>query len=138
MGHLLKRFFLDQLTRMFPNLQKINLTNIVTVLDIAVVVAEYCPRLDTMIWNTTTTSSNFILADGGYFDPFHNLKEITLDNRCFVFNSNQRRDMADRTNTTEFLFHKFIRNVASLTYFRSDLTPENIAILQLERPEMVF
>lgn len=33
---------------------------------------------------------------------------------------------------------KFVRNVPSLTYFRSDLTPENIAILQSERPEMVF
>ena len=47
-------------------------------------------------------------------------------------------------NVTDYPFYrtlpqhvlmKFVRNVPSLTYFRSDLTP---AILQSERPTMVF
>lgn len=33
---------------------------------------------------------------------------------------------------------KFVRNAPKLKWFRSDLTPENIAILQEERPEIVF
>ena len=165
--------FLELLTIMFPNLRKINLTNIR--LHHNTNLANFCPHLETIIWKTTTRCGGYcVRADGGYFASFHNLKDITLDNRCFFFNSNQRRDMADRTNTTKFLFHKcirnntklarvsmknvcfnvsgrhydrttpqhvfmkFVRNVPSLTYFRSDLTPENIAILQLERPAMVF
>ena len=164
--------FVEQLTIMFPNLRKINLTNI----RLSTNLANFCPHLETFICNITTECRGYFhLVDGGYFAPFHNLKEITLDNRCFFFNLNQRRDMADRTNTTEFLFHKcirnntklarvsmknvgykmrgdrlfnrtlpqrvlmkFVRNVPSLTYFRSDLSAENIAILQLERPEIVF
>lgn len=33
---------------------------------------------------------------------------------------------------------KFVRNTPSLRWFRSDLSPENIAILQAERPEVTF
>jgi hypothetical protein len=33
---------------------------------------------------------------------------------------------------------KFVRNTPSLRWFRSDLSPENVAILQAERPEVTF
>ena len=158
--------FVFQLLTMFPNLRKINVTNILFFsMDL---VAEYCPHLETIIWDHTENDGH-LDADGKCFATFHNLKEITLDNCCFYFYS-QLRAMADMTNNNVFLFHKcipnnpmlarvsmknatdyiknktlpqhvlmkFVRNVPSLTYFRSDLTPENIAILQLERPGMVF
>ena len=161
--------FVFQLLTMFPNLRKINLTNIL--LGSMDLVAKYCPHLETIIWNHTDAIPSIVAsADGDCFAPFHNLKEITLDNRYFYIKSQFRASMADTTNNNVFLFHhcvsnnpmlarvsmknvtdyhsnktlpqrvlmKFVRNVPSLTYFRSDLTPENIAILQLERPEMVF
>ena len=157
--------FLMRLMIMFPNLRKINLSNIGLIM---MNLAKYCPHLETIIWNNTDRA-NFVWADGEGFAPFRQLKEITLDNRCFHFFDFNQRDMADTTNNDKFLFHKcasnnpmlarvsmkhaidisnkpvaqrelmqFVRNVPSVTYFRSDLTPENIAILQLERPAMVF
>jgi hypothetical protein len=33
---------------------------------------------------------------------------------------------------------KFVRNTPSLRWFRSDLSPENVAILRVERPEVTF
>ena len=33
---------------------------------------------------------------------------------------------------------KFVRNTPSLRWFRSDLSPESVAILQAERPEVTF
>jgi hypothetical protein len=33
---------------------------------------------------------------------------------------------------------KFVRNTPTLRWFRSDLSPENVAILQAERPEVTF
>jgi hypothetical protein len=42
-----------------------------------------------------------------------------------------------RTFSQEGLM-KFVRSAPRLKWFRSDLTPENIAILQQERPEIVF
>jgi hypothetical protein len=33
---------------------------------------------------------------------------------------------------------KFVRNTPSLRWFRSDLSPENVAILRAERPEVTF
>ena len=160
--------FVARLMMMFPNLRKIILSNIR--LSVGLLATEYCPRLETIIWknNTKPVPGDFVWADGVEFAPFHQLKEITLDNRRFFVNFNQR-DMADTTNNGKFLFQKcasnnpmlaqvsmkhaidnfnkpvpqsvlmkFVRNVPSLIYFRSDLTPDNIAILQLERPAMVF
>jgi hypothetical protein len=33
---------------------------------------------------------------------------------------------------------RFVREVPNLRWFRSDLTPENVALLKRERPEVVF
>ena len=159
-AHIEATQFVGRLIMMFPNLRKINLTNISFAPGL--LADEYCPRLETIIWkNTTPDPGDFVWSRD--FASFRHLKEITLDNRSFFF------DMADTTSNDIFLFQQcasnnpmlarvsmkhaidtsnkpvaqsvlmqIVRNVPSLTYFRSDLTPENIAILQLERPAMVF
>jgi hypothetical protein len=33
---------------------------------------------------------------------------------------------------------RFVRNAPNLRWFRSDLTPENVAMLKAERPDVTF
>ena len=173
--------FVIRLTMMFQNLRKINLTNTSFLHSRLRLLAQYCPRLETIIWNHTTPSSgdvdatrgNHIPADGECFAAFRNLQEITLDHQCLYFSSQyvERRhvNLFRYHTVNRFLLQKLIRNnplltrisienvtdnfrnffdqhwlteivrnVPSLTYFRSDLILPNVTTLQSERPEIVF
>jgi hypothetical protein len=73
--------------------------------------------------------------DGRDYDIFRkcntSLERVSLKNAKFSF-----------FGPTKSFLHiglvKFVRNTPSLRWFRSDLSPENVAILQAERPEVTF
>jgi hypothetical protein len=52
--------------------------------------------------------------------------------KCYVHDPNDAQPIPQRGLV------KFVRRATNLRWFRSDLTPENVAMLQLERPDVTF
>ena len=118
---------------------------------------------DDTLLRTETVGFKYFNADGSVFRDSPNLKEIEMNNCrfiCFHFDAwwndpnkflfyhcsenlervsikNATYERTARTIPQAELV-KFVQNVPSLRYFSSDLTPDNIAMLQLERPDIVF
>ena len=95
--------------------------------------------------------------DGGDMRCATNLKEIYMDGAQFCGFSHGNEDdpgiflfhecsskverisIRNARNITQKMLIKFIREApTSLRWFRSDLTPENMTMLRLERPEIVL
>lgn len=66
---------------------------------------------------------------------FPNLERVTLSHaRCRCTDSGEIHVLA----MPQEALMKFVRHMPKLNWFRSDLTPENIVMLQAERPEVHF
>ena len=118
--------------------------------------------------DSVTVGDNFYYAEGNFLRECNELKEIEFNNCCFLLSGlaesndpnnflfhkcsknlerlsikNTMRVMQHRGNNTttgipQAVLVKFVRKVPSLRYFSSDLTPDNITLLQLERPDILF
>jgi hypothetical protein len=73
------------------------------------------------------------LPDSHFFSRCNTfLERVSLRNAKYDFHEPTPQSFP------EFGLLKFVRNTPSLRWFRSDLSPENVAILQAERPEVTF
>jgi hypothetical protein len=101
---------------------------------------SYCQNLkdismDDWYFNCYTPKSAPFQAPGGqvciFFHCNSKLERVSLKNaRCY---SHQKRERMPQA-----VLIQFVRHTPSLRWFRSDLSPENVAILQAERPEITF
>lgn len=67
------------------------------------------------------------------------LRKVSIKNAMYDCNEGDLRRPQVLVPLPQKALIKFVRNgPASLRYFRSDLTPENVKMLRLERPEIVF
>ncbi|OEU11631.1 hypothetical protein FRACYDRAFT_244749 [Fragilariopsis cylindrus CCMP1102] len=150
----------NTLAYILPNLREINLSNICT--NSVGHVFYNIPHLEKLTWNNFIDYTNDVRVRmcGWDMRELKNLKEIIMDD----FNSEFRMPMSMIDNTRNiFIFFrcskalervsirnliwgskdcrqnlliKFVRNVPTLRWFRSDLTIENRNMLNSERPEI--
>ena len=67
------------------------------------------------------------------------LRKVSIKNVMYDCNEGDLRRPQVLVPLPQKALIKFVRNgPASLRYFRSDLTPKNVEMLRLERPEIVF
>jgi hypothetical protein len=73
---------------------------------------------------------------------FHNcskaLERVSIRNAKWLLSMNNNNYSMNVNPVPQNLLIKFVRNVPSLLWFRSDLTKENIDMLKLERPEVTL
>jgi hypothetical protein len=101
---------------------------------------SYCQNLkeislDDWSFNCLTPSSSPFQAPGGqvciFFHCNTKLERVSLKNaRCCI--------LRDSKPMPQAVLVQFVRHTPSLRWFRSDLSPENAAVLQVERPEITF
>ena len=141
-------------TILLPNLSEINLSKTFLSVYNGVLedFSKNCPFLEKVTWNNIHKTS-FIELDGNNMRFSNNLKEIYMDDCTFFIYGGGRSQIFDLNNPAlndYFIFHecyktlervsirnakcsgsipqnasiKFVRNVPSLCWFRSDLTQE--------------
>ena len=146
------------LSSIMPCLREIDLSN-ANVSDLALRhFAKKCPALEKVIWNN---QDGILMWD--VFKECNNLKEIYMDSSIFFLSdvgpmsieSERRADFIlticnaslERVSlkNAKFVYMPpqatlvvFVHRAPSLRWFRSDLSPEHIALLQVERPEVTF
>ncbi|OEU10408.1 hypothetical protein FRACYDRAFT_263880 [Fragilariopsis cylindrus CCMP1102] len=155
-------FLPNILTNILPNLREINLSNISTNVSLQHLLNNI-PHLEKLTWNNIIdyTDDQDARLCGWNMREAKNLKEIIMDDFKF---SRMPMPMSMINNTRNvFIFFrcskalervsirnmkwnsevvvqdaliKFVRNVPTLRWFRSDLTIENRNMLNLERPEI--
>ena len=144
------------LSEILPNLLEINLSNISTnYTETFLSFSRHCPHLKKVTWNNIINNVFFGLH-GRLLKKAKNLKEIIMDDANFYDNEYHRatflfchcskalervsiRNMKwDSEVVSQDALIKFVRNVPTLRWFRSDLTIENMNMLNLERPEIVL
>jgi hypothetical protein len=151
------------LTLVMPNLVELDMSYIKGRF-ISENIAKNCKKLETLRYNGTETG--FYFTGRHCLEHFANLRELYLDGahlRCMTnepemtaeglfshCNSKLERVSLKGTMTdTMGLKHRsrplldeelveFVRTTPTLTWLRSDLSPENVAILQQERPMVHF
>ena len=64
-----------------------------------------------------------------------NFERVSIKNASAIGVAQRR---GTTTGIPQAVLVKFVRKVPSLRYFSSDLTPDNITMLQLERPDILF
>jgi hypothetical protein len=122
--------------------------------------AVACPALERITWNDHRANTKL---SGKALNACRHLKEIYMDDSCISFDYDKERLINALFDSSEYCLFghcntflervslknaipsfpqfnlaKFVRNTPSLRWFRSDLSPENVAILQAERPEVTF
>jgi hypothetical protein len=139
----------------FPNLRNLELRQCkyCDLLDLEAF-ATTCPRLASVTWHSMECYA-------GSFDCIRNLKVLDMDEAFFyedtaneIFSNlgalervsfkNVRFGLLSRWPHTSFVpppqpwLVRFVREAPNLRWFRSDLTPENVALLVQERPDVTF
>jgi hypothetical protein len=71
------------------------------------------------------------------------LERVSIRNAKYCVSSKfpllmRMRDLSEPKAVPQEGLMKFVRHASNLRWFRSDLTPENVAILKAERPEITF
>ena len=150
------------LSMLVPNLRWIDMSFLpFTTVGIALL-AKNNPKLEVIRWNRSLIwpVSN---ESEGHFEALRCLKEVYLDEARMIFcasldedrlwnsllNYSQRLERVSLLGTTWYrkgqlstlsqaYLMQFVRRSPNLVWFRSDLTLENVAILQQERPNISF
>jgi hypothetical protein len=117
--------------------------------------ASACPALEKITWNHHHYIAGMGMQ-GRALNACRCLKEIYMDDstslyqyshlfrRCNTFLErvslkNAKYEYTEPTQSSpQYSLVEFVRNTPTLRWFRSDLSPENVAILQAERPEVTF
>jgi hypothetical protein len=156
------------LSFMMPCLLEINLSKVSVRESALRYFASECPALEKVTWNHHHHNAGMrmdgsalhpcrclkeICMDDStfYYEYFSDPMAILIEGRdshifswCNTFLErvslkNAKFDHMEPTQSfPQFGLLKFVRRTPSLRWFRSDLTPENVAILQAERPEVTF
>ena len=72
------------LSYLVPNLRKIDLSNTDITNELLSGLADRCPLLESITWNNNTRYSSIVYMDGRDMESFRNLKEIIMDDSCFI------------------------------------------------------
>jgi hypothetical protein len=152
---------LKALCLLLPNLRHVNLSNLSVGRAMLDDLSSRCRHLESI-----TSRCNLVFLRGPKFSlPF--LKELLVDDSLFVRydswydepiagepvifkycnrslervsikNVLCRHDYKLEGPLSQGTLMRFVRDTPNLKWFRSDLTPDNIAVLQAERPEVTF
>jgi hypothetical protein len=152
---------LKALCLLLPNLRHVNLTNLSVGRAMLDNLSSRCRHLESI-----TSRCNLVFLRGPKFSlPL--LKELLVDDSLFVRydswcdepmaedpvifkycnrilervsikNVLCRNDYKREGPLTQGTLMRFVRDTPNLKWFRSDLTPDNTAVLQAERPEVTF
>jgi hypothetical protein len=147
---------------MMPCLREIDLSNAHVTGSVLRKIADACPELEKLTWNHNQKVARTALI------KYRGLKEIYMDDSIFVYAcvdtmiqgelryndlfclrccntflervslKNAKCSISGGQNFPQIGLVRFVRNTPSLRWFRSDLSAENVAILQAERPEVTF
>ena len=151
-GHSASKIFC-----LFPNLKALDMSHLFLCDSTSTAIRKHCPAITSITWRSN--GHNVQPHSGEDFQGLTLLKELCLDG--FLFRSYEpSRYMFERCPTIERLsikdcaFYewdrapeaelpqedliKMVRNHPLLRWLRSDLSAENVAMLQQERPEMTF
>jgi hypothetical protein len=155
------------LSSIMPLLKEIDLSNADVAESALRHFAGQCPALEKITWNkhhaNTSVSGKALKACRGLKELYMDdsvfsvgrdensvilIRSPCILSRCNTFlervslkNAKCRYTFRPSFPTLEFPeigLISFVRNTPSLRWFRSDLSPENVAILQAERPEVTF
>jgi hypothetical protein len=147
-----------RLARMLPNLREVDFSHSRTVCNTALHSLSGTHRLEKVTWHGHWCCLGLY---GLQLSRAGSLKELYMDGACFeesVFNLRLFVDLRDRLERVSIKgatscyprsgdpaqpiaqseLAEFVRNAPNLRWFRSDLTPENAATLQMERPDVTF
>jgi hypothetical protein len=152
----------------FPNLRHLTVSDNRGTELAVLHVAETCRRLETITFHRQTSShllwghygrarrlraiymddctfqiergADYVLAEDGrsdrciFDDVVDQLERLSLRNASYYYRDDENTVRA----LPQSAVIKFVRRAANLTWLRSDLTPENVAMLQRERPGVTF
>lgn len=151
------------LSLLVPNLQQLNMSQLPLTLIGVAWILENNPRLEVLRWNHAVVWP-INIDTFEYLKTCLNLKEVYLDGARLLFCDDAIQDdylwntfnqysanlekislrgtrqcyKGKLSVISQEILMKIVHNTSSLRWFRSDLSPENTAILQKQRPDVMF
>jgi hypothetical protein len=160
--------FPSTFSKILPNLREIDLSSTILFNGALLSFSMNCPLLEKVSWNDNIGYASKIDVSGVDMRASRNLKEIHMNDYDFQCSSEQMSNLNNPAFNNCFIFHdccrtlervsirngnwsirmnaiipqnaliKFVCNVSSLRWFRSDLTQENIKCFKGNDPESNF